>query len=162
MNLNVLRCVWQFLSSISPISPLYKSFISPCLENSSHVYEGSTHKVLLDWVKLKAFRLTNSSPQTDCLHPLSHTVGVLHLLLFSVTIFTLTALLISLTVYPLFSCGLDSQDFLLPSVQLYNLELTITFNLWSSLSASTFPSSYSLTSFKRKVSRHLLVFLFFS
>ncbi|MPC31874.1 hypothetical protein E2C01_025174 [Portunus trituberculatus] len=108
----------------------------------------------------KAFCL-NSPPLTDCLQPLSH-------LLSFITIFRLTALLNLLTACLPSSCGLAAKGFLLPLIpilsQLSNARVNqysqsfilFTGELWNSLPASVFPSSYDLNPFKREVSRHLL------
>ena len=52
------------------------------MEYTSHAWGGSTPTALLNRVELKAFRLINSSPLTDCLQPSNHRSKVASLALF--------------------------------------------------------------------------------
>ena len=115
---------------------------------------------LVRWNLSKAFCLIKSAPLTDCLQPLF--TQMLHHLLSSITVFMLTPLLILLTACLPSSCGLTTQDFLLPITSILSnslmQELTSTpSHLFLLLvnSAFVFPTSYDLILFKREVSRHL-------
>ena len=81
MKLGVLSRLRQFYSPPQLLT-LYRGLIRPCMVYASHVWGGSTHTALLNWMESKAFRLINSAPLSDCLQLLSHRRNVASLALF--------------------------------------------------------------------------------
>ena len=114
--------------------PLYRGLIRPCMEYTSHVWRGSTLIALLTRVESKAFRLSNSSPLTDCLS-FFLIAAMLALLRSFTSIFIVTALLIVVTACLPCSCGLAAQDLPLPLTPILSIhlmqELNGIFNLSS-------------------------------
>ena len=133
-----------------------------------HVWENLTHTVLLNRVESKAFRLINSPPLTDCLDTLSHRRNVASLSIFY--LYFHADCLSELANYmpphlPRHRCTRLSTSSHPYSVHLPNARVNqylhsfipYTNKLWNSLPLSVFSPAYDLNTFKREVSRHLLM-----
>src|ERR1700755_835377 len=69
-RLGVLRRLQNYFT-LPQLLALYRSFVRPCMEYSSHIWGGSTHTALLEKVESRAFRLINSLALTNSLQSLS-------------------------------------------------------------------------------------------
>ena len=136
--------------------------ICSCMKYGSHVWRGSTHTALLNWVESKAFHLINSPPLTDCLDSLSHLCNVASLSLFYCYFHAdcssklANCMPLSL-LRPHYTRLSNSHPY---SVHLSNARVNqylpffipYTGNLWNSLPLSIFLLAYDLNSFKRHFS----------
>ena len=162
-----------FSSSHSHLLTIYKSQIRPSLEYCSHVWGGAPKSTLclLDKVQSKAIRLINNPNLTKSLQPLSH-----------------RRLVGDLSIYYRYFNGHCSQEIrdIIPvplrrvrttrsSTYSHPLQVSLptsrtlshkssfiprTCNLWNVLPSSSFPESYNLPSFKSKINKPDLIFLF--
>ena len=164
-----LGVLWRLRQHFSPpqLLTLYRGLIRPCMEYASHIWGGSTHTALLNKVESKAFRLINSPPLTDCLPSLKHRRNVASLAIFYRLYNSRSSQELAACLPPPLPrprCTRLSSHSHPYSVHLTNARVNqylhsfipFTGKLWNSLPVSIFPHSYNLTSFKSKVSRHLL------
>ena len=116
----------------------------------------------LNRVESKAFCLINSTPLTDCLQPLCHRRNVASLALFYSYFHANSSYGLANCMPPLLPRPRCKRLPLTPFLSISLMQelisqsfISFSGKLWNSLSASVFPSTYDLNSFKREVSRHL-------
>ncbi|KAL7647849.1 UNVERIFIED_CONTAM: hypothetical protein RMT77_001458 [Armadillidium vulgare] len=165
LHLSTRHNLPQYFFTPPQLLALYRGVVRPCMEYASHIWGGSTHTALLEKVESRAFRLINSPALTNSLQSLSARRIVASLSLYyryynehcssklsrriPPPLRRARATRLSTQSHP-FSVQLSD-----PRLNRYALSyMYSTGKVWNTLPSSTFPTSYDLHTFKRRVSGH--------